>query len=76
MPAKMVKADGDAAGHAWRALHRAADKLGIEITKSGMKGGWTWRLPAKMPSTLEDDRHGTLAPSGKFGTFGDDSAPF
>lgn len=45
MSARTVKADGDAAGHAWRTLHRAADKLGVLIVKEGMKGGWTWKLP-------------------------------
>lgn len=44
MSAKTVKADGDAAGHAWRTLHRAADKLGVLIIKEGMRGGWTWKL--------------------------------
>lgn len=45
MSAKTVKADGDAAGHAWRTLHRAADKLGVLIVKEGMRGGWTWKMP-------------------------------
>lgn len=76
MPAKMVKADGDAAGHAWRTLHRAADKLGIEITKGGMRGGWTWRLPPKMPNNDEDATVSGLAPSGNFGIFGDDDLGF
>lgn len=45
MSAKTVRADGDTAGHAWRTLHRAADKLGVLIVKGGMREGWTWKLP-------------------------------
>jgi putative DNA primase/helicase len=53
MPARMIRADGDGAGHTWRTMHRAADKLNVDRRKEGMKGGWTWRLPLvvtpKMP---------------------------
>jgi putative DNA primase/helicase len=53
MPARRVRADGDGAGHTWRTMHRAADKLNVDRRKEGMKEGWTWRLPLvvapKMP---------------------------
>jgi putative DNA primase/helicase len=43
--AKQVSADCDGAGHAKRTIERAAKDLGIVREKSGMKGGWVWRLP-------------------------------
>lgn len=77
VPAKLVKADGDAAGHAWRTLHRAADRLGVERVKEGMRGGWTWTLAPKMPSNVPEDAKnaelGTLAPSQSLAPSGVDS---
>lgn len=74
--ARQIKADGDAAGHAWRTLHRAADRLGVERKKAGMKGGWVWGLAPKMPNIPEDARkteQEKLASSGHLGTFGGDA---
>ena len=31
--------------HSWAAIRRAQTALGVEVTKEGLKGGWTWRLP-------------------------------
>jgi putative DNA primase/helicase len=42
--AKQVSADCEGAGHAKRTIDRAAKELGILREKSGMKGGWVWRL--------------------------------
>lgn len=74
--AGQIKADADGAGFNLRTIQRAADKLNIERNKDGMKGGWTWKLPPKMTSTPEDDRHETLSPSGSLVAFGDSEAPF
>lgn len=51
MAAKEIKDDADAAGFAWRTVHRAADKLGVEKRKNGFgKAAWTWRLPPFLPT--------------------------
>lgn len=76
-PAKTIRSDGENAGHTWRTMHRAADKLNVDRRKEGMRGGWVWRLPlaAKMPTTLPEDASfpeqeklapsESLAPSGE-----------
>ena len=74
--AGQIKADADGAGFNWRTIQRAADRLNIERHKNGMKGGWTWKLPPKMTSTPEDDRHETLSPSGSLVAFGEDVPDF
>ena len=74
--AGQVKSDSDGAGFNWRTTQRAADRLNIERNKDGMKGGWTWRLPPKMTSTPEDDRHETVSPSGSLVAFGADDVGF
>ena len=74
--AGQIKADADGAGFNWRTIQRAADRLNIERHKDGMKGGWTWKLPPKMTSTPEDDRHETLSPSGSLVAFGEDVPDF
>lgn len=76
--AKAIRSDGENAGHTWRTLHRAADKLNVDRRKEGMRGGWVWRLAPKMPNTPEDaknSRHKNMAPSGDLGTF-DTDCPF
>jgi len=70
--AGQIKSDADGAGFNWRTIQRAADRLNIERHKDGMRGGWTWKLPPKMTSTPEDDRHKTVSPSGSLVTFGTD----
>jgi putative DNA primase/helicase len=48
-----------------KTLRRAREKLGIKPVKPGMKDGWIWALPPKMPKTAED------AQQNDVGTFGD-----
>ncbi|MFM0002742.1 AAA family ATPase [Paraburkholderia dipogonis] len=71
MSSKQIRKDADEAGYAWRTMHRAADTLGVEKRKIGMKEGWQWALP-KVPSSeraTEVATLYTLAPSGSRGTF-------
>lgn len=74
--AGQIKSDSDGAGFNWRTIQRAADRLNIERNKDGMRGGWTWRLPPKMTTTPEGDRHETVSPSGSLVAFGEDGAEF
>ncbi|KWE77283.1 hypothetical protein WL78_00470 [Burkholderia ubonensis] len=72
MSSKQIRKDADEAGFKWRTMHRAADSLGVERRKIGMKEGWQWALP-KMPNpehANEDATLYTVAPSGTRGTFG------
>jgi putative DNA primase/helicase len=54
--------DADGAGYSMRSIQRAADKIGVQRHKEGMRGGWVWTLPPKMPTSPEDARHKSLAP--------------
>lgn len=65
MRAGEVFKDADQAGYSKRSIQRAANAIKVERHKDGMKGGWTWRLPPKMPSLPEgavDASHKSLAP--------------
>jgi putative DNA primase/helicase len=46
--------DADQAGYSKRSIQRAANAIKVERRKDGMKGGWSWRLPPKVPSSPED----------------------
>jgi putative DNA primase/helicase len=54
MRAGDILKDADQAGYSKRSIQRAANALEIDRRKDGMKGGWTWQLPPKMPNTPED----------------------
>jgi len=54
MRAGEVFKDADQAGYSKRSIQRAANAIKVERHKDGMKGGWQWRLPPKMPNTPED----------------------
>ena len=79
-PAKAIRSDGENAGHTWRTMHRAADKLNVDRRKEGMRGGWVWRLPAKMPSNTPEDANfpeqETLAPSQSLAPSESEPPPF
>lgn len=68
--AGQIKSDADGAGFGWKTIQRAADRLGVERQKDGMKGGWTWKLPPKGTSEAEGDTHESLSPSGCVVPFG------
>lgn len=42
-----VFTEAASAGYSKDAMHRAKKKLGVAPVKSGMAGGWTWRLPRR-----------------------------
>src|SRR5262245_14859167 len=61
-----VKADAEGAGLAWATVRRAKDRLGIKPEKSGMEGGWVWRLPA----TVEGAQISRRCSTREVSTFG------
>lgn len=44
--AKEIKSEAASAGYSMDAMHRAKRKIGAETSKTGMTGGWVWRLSA------------------------------
>jgi hypothetical protein len=50
-----------------KTLRRASESLRIVKEKTGMKGGWIWSLPPKMPKTSEDAQQNCLGTFGKVG---------
>lgn len=54
MRAGEVFKDADQAGYSKRSIQRAANAIKVERHKDGMRGGWSWRLPPKMPNIPED----------------------
>lgn len=70
--AKSIKADADGAGYAWRTVQRAADRIGVDRRKEGMKGGWVWALSDPEPvrrrhEGAEDAPQKVQAPSASSG---------
>ncbi|MGB8437184.1 MAG: AAA family ATPase [Burkholderiales bacterium] len=49
-----VRVDANGAGHSWAAIRRAKRILGVQAEKEGLRSGWTWRLPPKALTDLED----------------------
>jgi putative DNA primase/helicase len=57
MWAKDIFKDADQAGYSKRTMQRTRKAIGVNAVKDGMKGGWKWELPPKMPPispTYED----------------------
>lgn len=66
MRAGDVFKNADQAGYSKRSIQRAGNTIKVERHKDGMRGGWSWRLPPKMPNTPEDAvdaKQNYLAPS-------------
>jgi len=62
VPAKQVRGDADGAGYHWRTVQEAADRIGVERKKPGMREGWVWALPKAQggPKMHEDANLQTL----------------
>ena len=57
MWARDVFKDADQAGYSKRTMQRTRKAIGVNAVKDGMKGGWKWELPPKVPPispTYED----------------------
>ncbi|MEW5964190.1 MAG: AAA family ATPase [Pseudomonadota bacterium] len=62
-PVKYLKKAVDDAGHKWRTIERAKERLGVIARKGGFGEGWSWELPtAKAAKNPEDrqDRHSPM----------------
>ena len=54
IPAAEISRLAADAGISQKTLRRASDSLSVVKAKIGMKAGWVWSLPPKMPKTSED----------------------
>jgi hypothetical protein len=41
-----IRSNADSSGVTWSSVDRAARELGVIRQKCGLRGGWTWRMPA------------------------------
>ena len=55
------------AGISRKTLTRASQSLRIVKEKTGMKTGWVWSLPPKMPNTSEEAQQNTMGTFGEVG---------
>ena len=55
------------AGISRKTLRRASETLGIVKEKTGMKAGWVWSLPPKMPKVSEDAQQNCMGTFEKIG---------
>lgn len=67
--AGQIKKDADGAGFNWRTVQRAADRLGVERKKAGMREGWVWNLAPKVTGKAERDTQIMVASSGSVVAF-------
>ena len=44
LPAGELRKRAGLSGFNWRTVHRAKDRMGIAVIKSGMAGAWMWKL--------------------------------
>jgi putative DNA primase/helicase len=65
LPTKTIRADADGAGYSWATMRRAKKALGIEVRKSGLRGGWSWALPPKMLKNPEDAQQKEVSTFGQ-----------
>jgi hypothetical protein len=59
--AAKLRETAEAAGHSWRSLQRAAERLQLTRTKIGKADGWLWSLPA--PATEDAISNGIFGGS-------------
>lgn len=55
VPAKDVFAEAKESGHSLASVRRAADRIGVRKTKSGMSGGWYWTLRSALADGAPHD---------------------
>lgn len=73
-PAAEISRMAADAGISRKTLRRASESLRIVKGKTGMKAGWVWSLPPKMPIPSEDAQQ-NWAPSRELRTFGSPKKP-
>jgi hypothetical protein len=66
-PAAEISRLATDAGISGKTLRRASESLRIVKGKTGMKAGWVWSLPPKMPMTSEDAQQNCMGTFGKVG---------
>jgi len=66
LPTKTIRSDADGAGYSWATIRRAQKSLGIEASKSGMKGGWQWSLPRRCSTNHEDTQQNNVSTLSTF----------
>jgi putative DNA primase/helicase len=54
VPTKALKADADGAGYSWATVRRALKAIGAEAEKTGMSGGWAWKLARSRSNRSEE----------------------
>lgn len=67
--AREIRDWAEDAGHAWRTVRRAKEKIGVVIQKSSFDGGWTWSIPPKVAKFSEGGQATGLATLGALATF-------
>jgi putative DNA primase/helicase len=63
--AKRVKADANNAGLAWATVRRAKNTIGVVTEKTGMNGGWVWKLSRRCSTNTEDAQQINVSIFGK-----------
>jgi hypothetical protein len=66
-PAAEISRMASDAGISGKTLRRASESLRIVKGKTGMKAGWVWSLPPKMPKTSEDAQQNCMGTFEKVG---------
>src|SRR5262249_40700274 len=66
-PAAEIFRMAEDAGISRKTLRRASESLRILTEKTGMKGGWVWSLPPKMPKRSEDAQQNNMGTFGELG---------
>jgi putative DNA primase/helicase len=72
--AKQVKAAASDAGLSWRTIERAKKSIGAVAAKTGMQGGWVWKIPEDRQKKPKDAYLETLTVFDKVGGLNEKSA--
>jgi hypothetical protein len=68
-PTEEIQKAAKSAGYAWRTMRRAKDALGIEPSKGGFQGPWSWQLPQRCPPNPKMATLETWTPLAQVATF-------